>query len=316
MRYAILADIHGNLPALEAVLADLSDQSIDEILVAGDLVSGCPYPHETLSLLRELNQRFLACRCIRGNNESYMLSMHARTCHPDMLTNLQWGATRWAFEQLTPDDLDWIANLPAQLSLATPAAPTGSRASQEPGGIRVVHGSLENENTATVPERDAQVIAQLEKVHLLKAGQAIPALANILAGIDESVLICAHIHVPWLQREGDKLGLNPGAVGMPINGDPRAQYAILLSDGAEWQVVFRQVEYDRARVQRAFQSSGLLAAGNGFAHAGMIDLDRAQNTIWNFVRYASALAKTRGHNGALIPDPLWAEAVATFDWDA
>ncbi len=299
MRFAILSDIHGNLPALEATLADVASQGADEILIAGDLVSACPYPRETLDLIRSLN-----CPCIRGNNETYHLNLHNRNCLPDVLTNLQWGATRWAYQQLRPTDLDWIAALPTYLSLDTPG-----------GGIRVVHGALENENVATAPDRDPQVIAQLEQVHLLKPGQTIQPLADILASISEQVLVSGHIHIPWLQREGQKLGLNPGSTGMPINGDPRSQYALLTWDGRAWQVVFRQVEYDRARTQRAFASSGLLQAGSGFARACMLDLNRAQNTTWEFVRHASATASARGVTSAIIPDDIWTDAVATFNWD-
>jgi predicted phosphodiesterase len=302
MRFAILSDIHGNLPALEAVLADIASQSVDQILIAGDLVAGCPYPRETVQLLRSLEQSSNS-RCIRGNNETYILNFHRRTCHPDMLTSLQWGATRWAFEQLTPADLEWIANLPAEISIATSA-----------GGIRMVHGSLEGEYIATVPDRSAPVIAQMQAVNLLKPGQIFPPLSATLAGIDEQVLICGHIHIPWLQHEGQKLGLNPGSVGMPINSDPRTQYALLTTQAGAWAVEFRALEYERARVQRHFQTSGLLAAGNGFARAGMLDLERAQNTVWQFIRHTSATANAHGVTGPLVPDAVWAEAIASFNW--
>lgn len=298
MRYAILSDIHGNLPALEAVLADLSRQCVDEILIAGDIVSGCPYPRETLDLIRSQD-----CRCIRGNNESYLLSMYNRTCHPDMLANLQWGATRWAYQQLTPAGLEWIASLPSQLSL-----------DGEGEGIRMVHGNLLSENAALVPDREEGVITQLEAVHLLKPGQPIQPLAQLLQEIGERVLISGHIHVPWLQREGKKLALNPGSVGMPVTGNPHAQYALLTWESAEWQVEFRHVAYDRARVRQDFRTSGMLEAGTGFARASMLDLDRAANTVWFFVEHAFALARARGLAGAFIPDAIWLEAVATFDW--
>jgi len=300
MRFAVLADIHGNLPALEAVLDDLSSHpAVDQILVAGDSVSGCPYPRETIALLRERN-----CRCIRGNNETYILNMHTRACHPDVLTNRQWAATRWAFEQLNPAELAWVASLPAQLSLPEPG-----------GGLRVLHGSLEGESISLVPDRNPGVIRHLEASHLLRPGQPLTPLSVTLASIPESVLIAGHIHTPWLQREGAKLALNPGSVGMPIHGDPRACYVLLEWDGLAWQVELRAVAYDRARVKRAFQTSGLLAAGGGFARGCLVDLDRAQNTVWMFVEHAFATARARGHHGPIIPDPLWLEAEATFDWD-
>ncbi len=302
MRYALLADIHGNLPALEAVLADIRGRGCDAILSAGDQVSGCPFPRETLDLLRSLPD----CQCIRGNNESYLLDFYQRTCQPWMLTSCQWGFTRWAYEQLTPAGLEWIARLPAQLSLVAGLAG---------GGLRVVHGSPRSENEGLVPDRQPEILEKLRRIHILRPGRTPPSLSEMLALVQETVLVCGHFHIPWMQAEGARLVLNPGSVGVPNHGDWRAQYALLEWRRGEWQVEFHAVSYDLQRTLDAFASSGLLEAGGAFARAYRQDVRNSTNTLILFLNHASALARRRGIDQPPIPDAVWQEAESTFAWN-
>ena len=301
MRYALLSDVHGNLPALEAVLADLEHQACDEIIVAGDLAAGCPFPRETLARLRGLP----ACRCIRGNNETYLLKIHQRTCHPAVLTSLQWGATRWAYNQLSQEDLEWIETLPAQLSLDRPG-----------GGVRVVHGSPRRESEGLVPDQRPDLLEKLRRIHVLTPCETPPPLSQALDLIEETVLVCGHYHIPWVQVEGKRLVVNPGSVGVPIHGDPRAQYALLEWQDERWQVAFRALDYDLERCLKAFESSGLLAAGGGYARAYRLDVERSTNTLCYFLDYAADLARQHpASDPSFIPDEVWREAEIRFDWD-
>lgn len=303
-RYAILADLHGNLPALEAVLADIANQGCDEIILAGDLTSGCPFPRETLARLRELP----ACRCIRGNNETYLLKIHQRTCHPSVLTSRQWGATRWAYEQLGPADLDWIEALPGQLVLKG-----------EGGDVRVVHGSPARETEGLVPDQRPDILETLRRIHVIPPGETPPPLSQAFASIEETVLVCGHYHIPWIQSEGDhslRLAFNPGSVGAPVYGDPRAQYALLEWREGGWQVEFRAIDYDLERCLKAFESSGLLAAGGAYARAYRMDVEKSTNSLCYFLDFALELARLRGMAGLpSIPDDIWLEAENTFDWE-
>jgi hypothetical protein len=85
-------------------------------------------------------------------------------------------------------------------------------------------------------------------------------LAAKLADIEETVVVSAHTHRPLARTVGGKQLFNPGSVGMPYNGDPRAQYLLLDYDGSRWQATFRRVDYDRRAVREAFDRFGLFEA--------------------------------------------------------
>jgi predicted phosphodiesterase len=109
MQLAVLADIHGNLPALEAVLADMQSFDIDGIIVAGDSIGG-PDPVGTFRLLRCHDVRM-----IRGNSEEYFLIFDQGAAPRAWHTSDQWATMRWLYHRLDRETLDYMASLPEQL---------------------------------------------------------------------------------------------------------------------------------------------------------------------------------------------------------
>ena len=104
MRFAILADIHGNVPALEAVLDDLERHAVDGIMVAGDIIGGAQ-PLKTLQLLRPLKVWM-----IRGNGEKYYLDYAAGTAPESWQWSEQWASMRWLYRRLTAPTLEFLAS--------------------------------------------------------------------------------------------------------------------------------------------------------------------------------------------------------------
>ena len=280
-RLAILSDIHGNLPALQAVFSDLQRQSVDGLVVAGDTATG-PQVNECADLLRSYPGW-----AILGNNEEYMLKFANGDAPPAWHTHRQFGLIRWSFQQLSPATLDYFFSLPSQQTIRLPGA----------AGIHVVHGSPDSSSESIFP------ISQ-------PAG-----LERALAQVDEAVLVCGHIHLPWQQRRDGKLALNPGAVGGSLNGDPRAQYMLLDWDGTDWQATPRAVPYDLDKIRAIFHQSGLLEASGGFGRAYLRSVESGQEVVLPFLKYASQLAAQAGiPDSAPIPDNLWETASQTFDY--
>jgi len=134
--------------------------------------------------------------------------------------------------------------------------------------------------------------------------------------IAEPVLVCGHTHIPWKQEHDGRLAFNPGAVGGPLNGDVRAQYALLTWQDDHWQVEHQAVPYDLDRIRAAFRESGLLAEGGAFAQACLLAIETGQNVAGHFVSYVYGLAAEAGFDDCdVVPDAIWDRAVATFDWD-
>ncbi len=281
MRLAVLADIHGNLPALKAILGDLQQFEVNGIVVAGDIAVG-PQVRECLELLQVLN-----CWIIRGNNENYLLRFASGTAPAAWMTSRQWALMRWAYQQTDPATLEVFRNLPEQRSIQiSGVAP-----------IRLVHGSPRNPSELIFPDRDISI------------------LDIALEQIEEPVLVCGHTHIPWAIRRHGKLALNPGGAGGPLNGDFRAQYALLNWEENTWQATHRGVHYNHAEIRQAFQKSGILESGGGLAKAFLNSVETGQNVSEDFLKHAYQLAWEAGAKDCeVVPDEIWDLAVQTFNW--
>jgi len=301
MRLAVLADVHGNLPALEAVLADLQQHDIDGIIVAGDLIGGGPQSVEVVRLLRSLG-----CRMIRGNNDDYFLTYDAGDAPEGWRTSYQWAVLRWSYHSLDRETLDFIASLPEQRVVALDSA--------EP--IHVVHGSPASPSARLFPDRDPAKLHWFRKAGLLPPGHDPDRLNLALEKVKEPVLVCGHTHIPWAQEQDGRLALNPGAVCNPLDGDVRAQYALLTWQDNRWQVEHQAVDYDLGRIRAAFRESGLLAEGGAFAQACLLGIETGHNVAGHFLSHVYELATETGfEKHDVVPDTAWDRAVATFNWN-
>jgi predicted phosphodiesterase len=203
----ILYDIHGNLDALEAVLADAQAAEVDRWLLGGDYGTPSPYPAETLALLHALPN----ATWIRGNGERWL-----REPPPD---RPEVTATYERFHDQTPPDVvDWLYKLPSQAEL---------------DGVLYVHGSPlgDDDSFAADPQEGEE---------------------RLLAGVQDRTIVFGHSHLQFRRPGPDGTELvNPGSVGMPLDGDTRAAWATWDGDFA-----FRRVAYDNERAAAAYRSMG------------------------------------------------------------
>jgi predicted phosphodiesterase len=298
MRLAILADIHGNLPALEAVLADIDRQEVDRILVAGDTVDG-PYPLRTLDLLRARGSWL-----ILGNREKYLLNYDRGDVPATWRVGDQYANQRWIYHHLDREALDFIASLPEQ----------GTFVSDSTGPIRVVHGAPQGLSVLLLPD-DPGTLSLFRNSGLLALGYTHVRLAAALAQIGETVLVCGHSHIPWQQEQGGRLALNPGSVGVQIDGSVQARYALLFWQNGRWRAEQRAIPYDLGQVRRDYRESGLLAEGGAFVRAWLLTVETGWNVAGSFVAHFSRLGAEAGFEDYdAIPYAIWEQAEATFDW--
>lgn len=254
-RIAVLADIHANLPALDAVIADIASQAVDEVIVAGDLVGRGPLGSAVVRRIVALGWA-----CVRGNHEDYLLDLRAGRAPLGWRGDPAWAGARWMAEELSADDAAFLASLPPSVVAA--------RSTE----VRVVHGTPASNREGVGPWTSDE------------------DLGRIVADVREPVLVCAHTHRPLVRRIGRWLVVNTGSVGLPFNGDPRAQYVVLEGQdgappggphrGAEgWTVEHRAVEYDRATIRRAYGESGFLAAGGVTSALLALELETARSVL-------------------------------------
>ncbi|NIV37731.1 MAG: hypothetical protein GWN58_52455 [Anaerolineae bacterium] len=145
----------------------------------------------------------------------------------------------------------------------------------------------------------------------------VKSIDEVFGQFEEPVLICGHSHIPWQQEREGRLAVNPGAVGIPINGDTRAQYALLAWEGGQWKAEHRALDYDRDRIRAAYLESGILEIEGAFAQAQLRAIETGQNMPGWLVSHCRRYAIEAGvPRSEAIPDAVWAEAVAAFDWEA
>jgi putative phosphoesterase len=281
MRIAILADIHGNLPALQAVLNDINQPVPDGVIVAGDFIGG-PQPNETIRLLRSMRSWM-----IRGNSDENVLRFTGRKAPAAWQDSHQWALMRWTCQHLDRDNLEFLGSLPYQRVVTI----------DHTASIRVAHGSHCNLSEQIYPERDPG------------------RLTSLLSQVEEPVYICGHTHIPWKFEQAGRLALNPGAVCGPLDGYVGAEYAVLLWEQDRWQVEFHQVPYDLGQIRKDFQESGLLDEAGGLARAFLASIETGRNIAEDFLTYAYQLADEMGYQGCeVVPDAIWDEAAESFNW--
>lgn len=298
-RLALLSDVHGNLPALEAVLADVRQYDVDGIVIAGDSTGG-PQQIEVIDRLRSTTEWI-----IRGNNEDYLLAYRSGEVPEAWWTSKQWAMMRWSYQQLDTEMLAFIASLPGQRVIEMDGL----------GAVRVLHGSPRSASEHLFPDQDPEALAVFRWAGMLPADKDPTPLAIALEGIEEPVVVCGHSHIPWQQELADQLVVNPGSVGAGNNGDPRAQYALLTETSGRVKITFRAVAYDLGQVRAVYEESGLLAAGGGFARACLQGIETGRNVPLELVTFAYQIAAQAGHTGeGILPDDLWQQAVDRFHW--
>jgi predicted phosphodiesterase len=222
-KLAVLADIHGNLPALERVLADLAQFPVDQVVVAGDLINWGPFSAAVVE--RALAEGWAV---IRGNNEFYLLDYLTPRAPAIWDDAANYPLLPWLRRQLVGPLHRRIAAWPDTLSLYPPDAPP----------LRIVHGS---------PRRNTEGI-------YLQMTEA--ELAPLLAGVAEETIVAAHTHLPFDRQIGRWHLLNPGSVGVPLLGELVASYLLLEGDHTGWRGTLRQVPIDNAPVLQEFARQG------------------------------------------------------------
>lgn len=247
-RVAILGDIHGNLPALEAVQADVERLSPDIVIVAGDTINRGPQSKECLEAVRATGWTILF-----GNHEEYILKLaDGRLPGPDDLTEWWLPASRVA-ESLTAEELAFIAALPHAHVIALPGLPA----------IRVLHGSLRALNDG------------------IGFWMTDDDLREGVCGADEPIVVGAHTHRPYSRTLDGHWALNCGAVGFPFNGNPAAQYLVLDSENGAWKADFRAVPYDRTPVFEAWERDDILEI-SPVARVFRLEIETASPHLMNF----------------------------------
>jgi len=223
---AIITDIHGNLPALEAALARIDALGIERVYCGGDLVGYGPHPNEVCALIA---QRGIPT--IYGNYD-YAIGRDLEDCGCAYITphDRQLGqlSVDWTLTHTSRDAKDFMRELPFDLRFKLGEV-----------GVHLVHGSPRKVNEYLFEDKPARLYERL-------------------AGAEEDrLLLFGHTHKPWVHEYGRVLFVNCGSVGKPKDSDPRGGFAVLRSSGGGVEVTIERVAYDAAAVAAEVRKAGL-----------------------------------------------------------
>lgn len=264
MRIAVLADIHGNLPALRAVLEDAIALAADRVVVNGDLVNRGP---ENDAVLRVVEATGAAVTL--GNHEDLLrrLADDDPGLPEEFRRGAFWEANRWCVRQLVGASLlDALRHYPMTVVIDEPGAPR----------VIISHGSPRHFREGYGRFLTDEMISEITEMH--------PA----------DVLVGSHTHRPLQRRWGRVSVLNTGAVGTPFNGDARAQYLLLTLGPDGWTPTFRRVVYDVDAALAAFESSGYLGAGGLLARLFHDEVRDARSYLVPYQMWAEEHGATLG----------------------
>ena len=283
MRLAILADIHGNIFALKAIAKKLEELQPDDVIVNGDIINAIPFSNQVIEFLKKTSWRI-----IRGNHEFYYLDYASGRAPADWDDAERWGQLHWLINHISAEQGRFLAALPDELTLFYPEA--------EP--VRITHG---------VPGHNRRGFSNI---------MSDADIINALDDVPQRTFINAHSHVqidrivketreslpqssgnPTFYPEEDAPPrvrswhvINPGSAGQPLNGDPRAQFAIIESEEegivpGGWSVHHYRILYDRRPALEGYYTSGMKEAGGVISELFYWELVTAEPEIHYFFRW-------------------------------
>jgi putative phosphoesterase len=237
---AIFGDIHANLPALEAALADMDARGLDARYCLGDLVGYGVWPNEVVATIRSQGIPTLIGNYDQGvGNDSDDCGCAYKDAYSEALGK---RSIAWSNRHTTPEHKAYLRALPPQIPL-------------QAAELRVVlvHGSPRKVNEYLFEDRPDK------------------SLERLLDMVEADVLVCGHTHLPYHRvLPSGRHVVNAGSVGKPKDGDPRACYVVLDAEARDLSVTFVRVAYDVERAARAIEASempgeyaAMLIAGRG-----------------------------------------------------
>ncbi|MBU8789407.1 YfcE family phosphodiesterase [Oceanobacillus caeni] len=212
MKIAFISDIHGNATALEAVLEDIEKKNVDKIAVLGDLCFRGSEPKRALDLIRSLNTDV-----VKGNADEWVSRGIKEGEVPNEALEIMRKEREWTLKQLTTEDIDFLTNLPTQLTIKL----------SDDIEIHAFHATPNNLFNMVLPNQSDTELAE-----------------QLMQQTSADIFLYGHIHLPYVRFINGKCVANLGSVGLPFDGSKNASYLIVEGEDKHFQVSVHRVSYD------------------------------------------------------------------------
>ncbi|MCW1968019.1 MAG: metallophosphatase family protein [Anaerolineae bacterium] len=262
MKLAVIADIHSNFRALEAVAEHLAHWRADLVVVAGDVVNRGAMPQACFDFVTARRQD-QGWHILRGNHEDYVIEHLGAKRHLGGIELEIYRMSYWTFCQLG-DTVHELAKWPLHFV---------DKADAIRGEIRITHASMRG-------NRDSMIAASPDSILMNQVGLPLPRL-----------FCSAHTHLPFVRQLNDTCVVNAGSVGMPFDHDTRACYAQLTWQHGRWNAQIVRVNYDRDAARRDFYTSGYVDTAGGLSPLVLDEFENGCSHLftWNEVYRAAVM---------------------------
>lgn len=287
MRFAIISDIHGNLPALDAVLEDAKNNNIDSFIFVGDYCLSNPYPDECIQRMRDLDKKYI----IRGNEEKYLENLIDKD--QTMWTDGQMQISYYCYRAISAENLEFLLSMPNTLEL-----------SFNDVNLHVAHSSAEfiddcehkEWSTSKVAKRYANRIVTSDSfrsdIHNYFEGN--DRFQQIFSELEQGVYIFGHSHIQWSykSKDGKTILINPGSCGLPLDGVIGSiPYTILdISDAENIIVEEKRIPFDMEVYIDCLIKSDQFVEANVWSNIIIQELRTAREHLFYFLRFVEKYA--------------------------
>ena len=289
MRYAVISDIHGNLPALDMVLEDAEKNGIDGCIFAGDYCLSNPYPDECIRRLRERKNSII----VQGNEEQYL----ERLAGQDQSKWLdgQMQISYYGYRALSADSLEFLLSQPRKL-----------RTTVNGVALHIAHSSAEYiadhewrewwPPMITRKYENNEVTKDSLRADIQRYYEANAEFRQLVSELEKGVYIFGHSHVQWsyFSADGKTVLVNPGSCGLPLDGiDGTVSYTILdISDDGKITVEEKRVPFDTEAYIGVLERSDQYSQANVWSRIIVRELRTAREYINSFLSFAEEYAQS------------------------
>ncbi|MCL2387505.1 MAG: metallophosphatase family protein [Defluviitaleaceae bacterium] len=304
MKYAIISDIHGNLPAFKATLADAEARKIDKYLFIGDYANSFPWGNEVTEIIRGLKNAVV----IRGNGEDYYTNLK----RDGDFSYEQFKPVYWAYRHLSDENLDYLTGLPETAVVSDSGINIYLNHSMDlffrTPKIELFHSY----------EFRAMMMRELfpRTEYLHRAREAFLSCAEAVLEVQtlpKGVHLFGHNHMQFHMEFDGRLFINPGSCGEPLDWDTTAAYTILTCDNNGWSVDERRVNYNINEVAEGLVNSGFAAYAPMWSKVMELELQTASDYFMSFVLHIADTGRKLGKTEFPLSNDVWNIAIESWD---
>ena len=310
MKYAVISDIHGNYPALRAVLEDAGRQGITRFLFAGDYCISGPWPDKCVSALRAVPEK----RIVRGNEEKYLENLIGKD--QAQWTDGQMQVSYWAYRNISRENLEYVLGLPHTADFECNRVQ-----------IHMAHSSMDfmgtypfyTWNSVTVADRNRQAGARPESVlaDMRAERDRDPVFQETVSKLEKGIYIFGHSHIQWSckARDAEVYLINPGSCGIPLDGIRNGvPYTVLeITEAGQVNITEKRVPFDRASYIRAVADSGQFREAGVWSRVIIRELSTSLEHMYYFLAFAEQYAKEIGDGRRPYALDTWESAYAAWE---